>query len=1001
MRQRTISKITIKPATLLNEKPSIEVKKMKLQVWRERFRLLRARILVQKTATKSRRKLHLRRQIYRKSLSSAGRLKKKTSYASRTLIRRGRQLTTATLSTQAFRVVRFSGMRCRVKTNRRLIRLRVKNYAPSRNQRGAFKLLRRTLRTARRIYYLQKQRPTCRRSRLRAALHAVRYSVSDKYSIGVLYGEHSQTRRVRLHEGIKRLRRLQYARRIDRRRHKRQRQHRPYTRQRRRTLQVFSTKTKLRFLGILTSKRFSIWKFLFATTLRARLRRRHSRRLRSTQGRFKRRSKKHVSVKNKRVKSAKEKARKKLAEKSPKWWQLTRLKLRGKFIRRQRRKTKRMFRHNAKIKMIPKRIKNSTRQNRLSVTQIRRKKSSLLTGLHFQKQRDQRKVRRLKARVFSFLRKVRTRMLPEIPSKTKDSKAAARRALEKLHAGLGRKYSLRKKLKIVGWLRLVSRNARTVRRSDIIGGTRKAKLQNRAIQKIYRNFFFVLAKAAIQARSRAYLRARRRSFTHKLKSYVQKNIQIKKNASRRLQKHRRKQRYIYRGVRSSRRLVRPYGPLKFLRWQRRPRRFIHWRLRRSVRFAYALAGAQFRRGQWTRRYLDRKHATTNALKPSVQIRHQKKSCLRYGKKVVGLKLKIPYKLPRHKTMRAVLSPNRRTGRWIIRRRPICTRFRAAVRSFRKLALSAPAYKHLRKAIVRRLLSRRVSAHGRAYNVKASVRSDDTDFHYQPSVRFTLRRFISIGKSRRIRRRYRRALRRRRYLVNNRRLAVLQTIPVYNRRTDAVSAVRSVHAADEDRVHRRSIVRNRKNAIIDKVVSIELQNYLSTTAVCSIFSKKRGVIEIAQKTRRKVRRFMRAAESSRKHWMTRLEMTGRPYWTRWDLGRARFVYKRMHYTIRRKRYSYGFKISTKRRKVWAHTIKALAPLEHWARQKENFNLIAQKYARRDKLVLTQKRCPAQFGIAAAVSHEIFLKHQCTPVFELFDNEKSEKIYSKLEIGTPKK
>jgi len=449
MRQRTISKTTLK-STILNEKPSIRVKKMKLQVWRERFRLLRARILVKKTATKRRRKLHLRQKIYSKSLSNAGRLKKKTLYASRTLISRGRQFTAATLFTQTFRVVRFSSMRRRIKVNRRLIRLHVKNYAFSRVQRVAFKLLRRTLRTTRRIYYLQKQRPTYRRPRLRAALHAVRYSVARKYNTEILGGEYSRVRRIRLYGGTKRLCRLQYARRVDRRRRKCQRQYKIYTRQKRRTLQVFSTKKKLRLLRLLTSKRVSIWKFLFATTLRARLRHRHTRRLRSTQASFKRKSKKHTLVKNKRTKSVKEKSRKKLAEKSPRWWQLTRLKLRGKFIRRQRRRAKRVFRRNAKTKMLLKQLKNSTHQNRPSSTQIRRKKSSLLRGLYFRKRRNQRRVRRLKARVFSFLSKVRARMLPEVTSKTKDSKAAVRRALEKLRAGLRRKYDLRKKSKIVG-----------------------------------------------------------------------------------------------------------------------------------------------------------------------------------------------------------------------------------------------------------------------------------------------------------------------------------------------------------------------------------------------------------------------------------------------------------------------------------------------------------------------------------------------------------------------
>jgi len=243
MRQRTISKTTLK-STILNEKPSIEVKKMKLQVWRERFRLLRARILVKKTATKRRRKLHLRQKIYSKSLSNAGRLKKKTLYASRTLISRGRQFTAATLFTQTFRVVRFSSMRRRIKVNRRLIRLHVKSYAFSRVQRVAFKLLRRTLRTTRRIYYLQKQRPTYRRPRLPAALHAVRYSVARKYNTEILGGEYSRVRRIRLY-GTKRLCHLQYARRVDRRRRKCQRQYKIYTRQKRRTLQVFSTKKKL------------------------------------------------------------------------------------------------------------------------------------------------------------------------------------------------------------------------------------------------------------------------------------------------------------------------------------------------------------------------------------------------------------------------------------------------------------------------------------------------------------------------------------------------------------------------------------------------------------------------------------------------------------------------------------------------------------------------------------------------------------------------------------
>lgn len=217
MRQRAINKIILKSATL-NKKRSIATKKMNLQVWHERFRLLRARILVKKIATKSRRKLYLRQKTYRKSLSNAGRLKKKTAYASRILTRRGRQLTAATLSTRIFRGVRFSGVRRRVKNNRRLIRLRVKSYTPSRAQRIAFKLLRRALRTTRRIYYLQKRRPTYRRPHLRAALHSVRRSVSGKHSIKVLRGDYSRVHHAHLHVYIKKVRRLQYARRIDRQR---------------------------------------------------------------------------------------------------------------------------------------------------------------------------------------------------------------------------------------------------------------------------------------------------------------------------------------------------------------------------------------------------------------------------------------------------------------------------------------------------------------------------------------------------------------------------------------------------------------------------------------------------------------------------------------------------------------------------------------------------------------------------------------------------------------
>jgi len=108
-----------------------------------------------------------------------------------------------------------------------------------------------------------------------------------------------------------------------------------------------------------------------------------------------------------------------------------------------------MFRYNAKIKTILKRIKNSTRRNRLAGTQVGCKTSRLLAGLNFRKQRDQGKVRRLKARVSSYLRKVRAHMPPEVPSKTKNSKEAARRAREKLRAGLSRKYALREKSKIV------------------------------------------------------------------------------------------------------------------------------------------------------------------------------------------------------------------------------------------------------------------------------------------------------------------------------------------------------------------------------------------------------------------------------------------------------------------------------------------------------------------------------------------------------------------------
>jgi len=219
MRQRPINKITPK-STTLSEKRSTAIKKMKLQVWRQRFRLLRARILVQKIATKSRRKLARRQQAYRKSLFNAGRLKKRTSHASRTLIRRGRQFTPATLSTQAFRVVGFSCMRRRVKISRRFIRLRVKGYVPFRTKRVALKWLRRALRTSRRIYYLQKQRPTRRRPRLRAALHNVRYSVSGKYGIEALRGEFFRVRHARLRGNIKKLRRFQHARRANRRRHR-------------------------------------------------------------------------------------------------------------------------------------------------------------------------------------------------------------------------------------------------------------------------------------------------------------------------------------------------------------------------------------------------------------------------------------------------------------------------------------------------------------------------------------------------------------------------------------------------------------------------------------------------------------------------------------------------------------------------------------------------------------------------------------------------------------
>lgn len=252
MRQRLINKITPK-STILNEKRITTIKKMKLQVWRQRFRLLRARILVQKIATKSRRKLARRQKAYRKSLFNAARLKKRTSHANRTLIRRGRQFTPATLSTQAFRVVGFSGMRRRVKISRRLIRLRVKSYVPFRTKRVALKLLRRALRASRRIYYLQKQRPTYRRPRLRAALHDVRYSVSGKYGIEALRGEYSRVR-----GNTKKLRRFQHARWANRRRRRWQRQHRPRIRQRRRTLQVHLTKTRPRLLRVLTAKRFSV-----------------------------------------------------------------------------------------------------------------------------------------------------------------------------------------------------------------------------------------------------------------------------------------------------------------------------------------------------------------------------------------------------------------------------------------------------------------------------------------------------------------------------------------------------------------------------------------------------------------------------------------------------------------------------------------------------------------------------------------------------------------------
>ena len=113
-----------------------------------------------------------------------------------------------------------------------------------------------------------------------------------------------------------------------------------------------------------------------------------------------------------------------------------------------------------------------------------------------------------------------------------------------------------------------------------------------------------------------------------------------------------------------------------------------------------------------------------------------------------------------------------------------------------------------------------------------MRSDDTDFHYKPLARFTLRQRISIGKSRRIRRRYRRALRRRRYLVNNRRLAVLQSVPAHNCRANAISALWAARAVGDGCVHRRSVARSRKNTVINKIVSIELQNYVSAAAVCS-------------------------------------------------------------------------------------------------------------------------------------------------------------------------
>jgi len=218
---------------------------------------------------------------------------------------------------------------------------------------------------------------------------------------------------------------------------------------------------------------------------------------------------------------------------------------------------------------------------------------------------------------------------------------------------------------------------------------------------------------------------------------------------------------------------------------------------------------------------------------------------------------------------------------------------------------------LRRAISRRLASRRVFVYGRTYTLVPRRNRSKFRLVYQPVLRFGLRQAarVSVVYRTRTRRRRNRA-RRRRYRARKKRPGILYVAPSRSRRLRAFSALYAYRTNQSNFTnrYRRFLKFSSVNLGVSKVFSLELQRELLPVTQRGAYSKQYRPTFVVNKIQRRVRRFLRKAEQQRKRLMLRLDESGRVYADDQYSGHTRYRFKYTRFIV------FGKKCARKARKV---------------------------------------------------------------------------------------